>query len=337
MKRIISICICFLLVVLSFSGCTKKEETKIGVAFGVGPAARWKQEKVYMEEYAEELGVDIEVRLNTDEKEKPLADDCYELIDSGVDVLVIRPRDVWGMKDVVEYAHEKKVKIISYDSLIEEEPVDLFVGYDSEQMGADFGRYVSELVTEGDYILLWGDSNRNVEDMYRGAMKYLEPLKGQINIILEAEVPGWSTEEAKKMVMDAVVANGNNVDAVLGFSDTMAGAAAEAIAELGITKPVVITGMDAQLDAVKRVLDGTQSCTAYMDLEALATLTIDEAVNLAQEKTVKTNAEMDNGKGGNIPCYLLSRQLVVKQNIDRVLIESNYYTHEEVYGPSQGE
>lgn len=335
MKKLLAICLCILFPLIFSTGCGKEESPKIGVAFGVGAAARWQQEKVYMEEYAEELGIPIEVRLNTDEKAKPIAEDCYELIDSGVDVLVIRPRDVWGMKEVVDYAHEKKVKIISYDSLIEEQPVDLFVGYDSQHVGERLGRYLAELVTEGDYILLWGDSNRNVEDMYRGIMGCLDPLKGNINIILEAEVPGWSPEEAKKMVKEAVTANDNKIDAILAFNDTLAGAAVEAVSELGITDPVAITGMDAQLDAVKRIVDGTQACTAYMDLKDLATTTIDEAINLAKNKPVKNNAEIDSGNGLTIPCYFLTRQFIVKQNIDRVLIESGYYTKEEVYGESQ--
>lgn len=332
MKKITTLCICLLLFSAFLTGCGKDKTPKIGVAFGVGPAARWQQEKAYMEDYAKQLDVPLEVRMNTDEEAKPLADDCYELIDSGIDVLIIRPRDVFGMKDVVDYAREKNVKIISYDSLIEEQPVDLFVGYDSEHIGQRMGRFLSELAPKGDYILLWGDTNRNVKSMYAGAMKFLEPLNGDINILVEAEIPGWSSEEAKKIVKETVAANGNNVDAILAFNDTMAGAAIEAINELGITKPVYVTGMDAQIDAVRRIVEGTQSCTAYMDLKSLATTTIDKAVDLAHNGSLKANAEIDNDSGSIIPCYFLTRQLVSKENIDRILIESGYYTDEEVYG-----
>lgn len=327
-KPLVLILFSFLLVGLV--SCNKKEPIKIGVAFGVGPALRWQQEIEYMEDYAKTLDVELEARLNNDEKKKPFVEDCKELIDSGINVLIVRPRDVNGMKDVVDYAHEHNVKIISYDSLIEGEPIDLFVGYDSEYTGQILGRYLAETVVSGDYILLWGDMNRNVEDMYKGAMKYIEPLD-DVNIILEYGVPGWSTEEAKKVIKEAVSENGNQVDAIFAFSDPLAGACAEALAELGVETPVAITGMDAELDAVKRIVAGTQSCTAYMDIEKLAYTTIDEAINLASKQEVNANYQLDNKSGEKVSAYLLERQLVTPENLDRILIDSGYYKKEQVY------
>lgn len=324
--------LCAVLLIAVTAGCASDQPPKIGVAFGVGPATRWPQEIKYMEEYSKTLGVILEARLNTDEKQKPLAEDCKELIDSGIDVLIVRPRDVTNMKSVVDYAHQNQVKVISYDSLIEGEAVDLLVGYDSEHTGRILGGHLSEIVTSGNYILIWGDNNRNVEDMYRGAMGCLDPLKGQINILLETGVPGWSPEEAKRIVKETVTANGNQIDAILAFNDKLAGACAEAVAELGIQKEVVIAGMDAELDAVKRIVAGTQACTAYMDLKALSHTTIDHAINLAKNQKMNTNSQVDNNSGAPIPSYLLTRQLVTKQNIHRVLIDSGYYTFEQVYG-----
>lgn len=332
-KRLLLLCSLLCLSAALLAGCNASQpEPKIGVAFGVGPAARWPQEIAHMEEYAKTLGVQLEARLNKDETVKPLDADCIELIDSGVDVLIIRPRNISSMGAVLDYAHEHSVEIISYDSLIENAPVDLFVGYDSEHVGQQLGGYLTELVTHGDYILLWGDMNRNVEDMQRGAMKYISPLEGQINILLQSGVPGWSPEEAKKLVKETVAANGNQVAAIMAFNDKLAGACAEAVAELGIETPVVIAGMDAELDAVHRIRNGTQACTAYMDIKALSYAAVDEAVKLAKGETVDSNTEMDNGSGTLVPCYLLARQLVTKDNIDRVLIDSGYYTYEQVYG-----
>lgn len=333
MKKIALLTLCLLLIIPVFISCNTKKTPKIGVAFGVGPASRWPQEIQFMTDYAMELGIEIETRLNTDEEEKPLAKDCFELIDSGVDALIIRPRNVHNMKDVVAYAQDHNVKVISYDSLIEAEPVDLFIGYDSEHTGNMLGKYLTEIVTSGDYILLWGDPNRNVDDMYRGAMKCLAPLKDDINILLETGVAGWSPEEAKKIVKETVSANGNNVNAIFAFNDKLAGACAEAVSELGVKTPVVIAGMDAELDAARRIVAGTQSCTAYMDFKELAYAAIDEAVHLAVNEDITTNCETDNDSGSPIPSYLLARQLVTRQNLDRVLIESGYFTTEQVYEP----
>lgn len=327
----------FLLVTLLMTGlvgCSSQKAIKVGVAFGVGPASRWQTEIEYMEDYAKTLDLNLEARLNKDEASKPFVEDCKELIDSDINVLIVRPRDVKGMNEVVDYAHKKNVKIISYDSLIEGAPVDLFVGYDSVYTGQLLGRYLSEKVLSGDYILLWGDMNRNVEDMYKGAMKYLEPMD-DINILLEYGVPGWSAEEAKKIIKQTVSENDNQVDAILAFSDSLAGACADALSELGVETPVAITGMDAELDAVKRIVAGTQSCTAYMDIQKLAYTAVDEAINLANKQEVNANHQLDNGFATAIPTYLLTRQLVTVENLDRILIDGGYYTHEQVYGTPQ--
>ena len=94
---------------LSLAGCNQSnKEVKIGVSFGVGQATRWVQEKGYMEERAKELGVPIEVRLNTTDEPKTQTEDCIEMIDSGIDVLILTPRDVNNVKEILEYAKEKK-------------------------------------------------------------------------------------------------------------------------------------------------------------------------------------------------------------------------------------
>lgn len=324
-------CVFLMLMVVSCSGAEKTP--KIGVSFGVGKAARWGYEKEYMEERAKELGIEIETRMNLTDEPKTQKDDCFEMIDSGIDVLILIPRDVSKMKEITDYAKEKKVKVISYARLVLGEPIDLFVGYDSRRIGQSLGQYLSEMVTSGDYILLKGDpGDYNATLLYEGAVRYIDPLKGDINIILDEAVPGWSPEEAKKMVKDAVAANGNKVDAILAPNDKLAGACAEALKELNVTEPVVITGMDAELDAVKRILAGEQSVTVYMDIKILARTAVEEAYHMAKKEKVNVNAEFDNECGTPINSNLITGQLVVDKNVDKILIESGYYTKEEVYG-----
>lgn len=113
-------------------------------------------------------------------------------------------------------------------------------------------------------------------------------------MILDAPVPGWSVEEAKKMVMDVVASNGNKVDAILAPNDMLAGACAEALKELGVKGHVTITGMDAVLDAVKRIVAGEQDATIYMDLKELAFIAVDEAYHMARNEKVNVNSNFDN-------------------------------------------
>lgn len=322
-----------MVLLLALSACNaSKDDIKIGVSLGVGEAVRWVQEKEYMEAQAKELGIEIEVRLNRTDKPKTQQQDCFEMIDSGIDVLILTPRDVNKVREIIAYAKEHKVPVISYARIVMGEDVDLFVGYDSSRIGQKMGQYLTEAVYEGDYILLRGDENdSNASLLHEGAMRYIDPIKNNINVILDESVPGWSPEEAEKMVMEAVAANGNKVDAILAPNDKLAGACVEALKKLGVKEHVVITGMDAEIDAARRIAEDTQSATIYMDLRELASTAINEAVHLAKGEKVNINSEFDNGSTKPINANLITGQLVIKENLDKVLIDSGYYTKEEIY------
>lgn len=334
MKRMVTCLFMTLLLCSVLAGCGKADQkVSIGVSMGVGAALRWDQEKIYMEETAARLGVDIEVRINRTDEPKTQKEDCFEMIDSGIDVLILTPRDATKAGEIVEYAKSKNVTVINYARLITGSKVDLFVGYDSERIGQKIGQYLAEAVYEGDYIIIRGDDkDNNAALLYNGAMRYITPIEGQINILADEIAEGWSPEEAAKIVTEAVKANNNKVDAILAPNDKIAGACAEALAQLGVTKQVVITGMDAELDAAKRIVAGTQSSTIYMDLRELAAMAVEEAVHFARKEKVNVNSDVDNKSGDTIDGYLIMGQLVTKENLDKVLIDSGYFTKEEVYG-----
>lgn len=251
MKKIISFCLVIVFLVLP-AGCGEQnKQVKIGVSFGVGPAARWPLELQYMEEKAKELGAKIETRLNKGDTKTTQEQDCIELIDSGIDVLIYTPRNIYDTKEVIDYAHKKGVKVISYARLVWEEKIDLFVGYDTNLIGKELGKYATEKVYQGNYLILKGDQNDfNTKTVYDGMMTYVNQNKDSINIIMDDYVSGWDAAVAKEMVKKAVQQNQNDVDAILAPNDKLAGGARQALDELGIQKEVLITGMDAELEAL---------------------------------------------------------------------------------------
>lgn len=325
--------ICTALLIIGVTGCSGNDKkVKLGVSLGVGAATRWEQEKIYMEEHAKELGAEIEVRLNKTDQPKTQQQDCFELIDSGIDVLIITPRDVNNVGEIIEYANSKKVKVISYARAAVGKKLDLFVGYDSGRIGQLMGQYLSEVVYQGDYILLKGDPNdHNADLLYDGAMRYIDPIRPDINIILDASVEGWSPVKAKAMVIKALQANGNKVDAILAPNDKIAGACAEALAELKIEKHVFITGMDAEIAALRRIVAGKQGMTFYLDLREIAYAAIDEAYNIATNKPVNVNAKFDNKTPTGVSANLIVGKSITKQNLNKILIDSGVFTTEQIY------
>lgn len=328
-------CLAVLVLILGLTGCESTPvKPKIGVSLGVGAATRWKKEQVFMEERAKELGMDIEVRLNQTDKPMTQTEDCLEMIASGISVLILTPRNVREMDEILAYARQKQVKVISYARAVLGGSVDLFVGFDCYKIGQSAGQHLTEKVYNGDIILLKGDINDfNTPMLYYGAMKYIRPLveSGNIRLILDEYVVGWSPQEAKKLVRQAVLANGNRVNGIHAPNDLLAGASAEVLSELGISD-VVITGMDAELAAARRIVAGTQDATVYLDLKALATTAIDEAYNMATKKKVNVNSRLDNESEHEINAFLINGQVVTRENLDKVLIENGQYTREQVYG-----
>ena len=162
----------------------------------------------------------------------------------------------------------------------------------------------------------------------------IRPLveRGAIHMILDEYVNGWSVELAKRMLTDAIIKNDYKIDAVFAHNDIFAGAAAEVVKELGIKNPVIITGMDAETPALKRLLEGTQDATVYMDLKSMAYTAVNEAYNMATKKKPNVNSEFDNESKFKIDAFLINGKLITRENIDRVLIAPGHFTHEQIYG-----
>ena len=93
--------------------------------------------------------------------------------------------------------------------------------------------------------------------------------------------------------------------------------------------------MDAELSAVKRLVAGTQDMTVYMDLKNLAETTVDQAYAMAKNEKITANTEIDIDDQKKIKAYLITGEMVTKENIDKVLIETGVYTKEQIYGSNK--
>lgn len=331
--------ICFGVVIslLVLGGCSsenkKVEDVKIGVSLGVGEAIRWANEERFMKEEAATLGVQIETRLNKTDQPKTQLEDCKEMIDSGIDVLILTPRDANKASEILAYAKKHKVKVISYARIVLNESVDLFVGYDSLKIGQMMGQYLSEMVYQGDYIILRGDENdNNANLLYEGSMRSIQALGDSIKIMLDAPVPGWSVDEAKNLVRQAIIDNNYKVDAILAPNDKIADGCIQVLEELNVTTPVVITGMDGEVSAAKHIVEGRQSMTVHMDLKELAQTAVKEAYHMAMGEKVNVNTEFDNKSEAPVPANLVNGKIVTSKNLDAILIDSGYLRKEDVYG-----
>lgn len=317
------------------AGEAKTPRYKFGLALPTLSEERWTRDLEVMLVKAKELGVElvVQVTMNDQEQQSFNAD---QLLTSGVSVIILNPHDSAGAAPIVEAAHKAGIKVLSYDRLIANAPVDLYVSFDNEEIGRMQGRFLVEKAPKGNYIILSGpryDSNAN---FYRNAaVAELRPLidKGAITVILDRDVPDWNPNSTTELVEAALIMAKNNVAAILAPNDGMASGAIVALKNQKLAGRVVVTGQDADLKAARRIVAGDQTMTIFKDVRQQAETALRAAMMLADGKDVKalTGGRVVNNGKFDIPSVLLKAVVVDRNNLDDVLIGSGFWKKSDIY------
>ncbi|MFO5540086.1 substrate-binding domain-containing protein, partial [Klebsiella pneumoniae] len=187
-------------------------------------------------------------------------------------------------------------------------------------------------VPQGNYFLMGGSPVDNNAKLFRaGQMKVLKPYvdDGKIKIVGDQWVDGWLPENALKIMENALTANNNKIDAVVASNDATAGGAIQALTAQGLAGKVAISGQDADLAGVKRIISGTQTMTVYKPITTLATNAAEIAVELGNDKQPKADTTLNNGLK-DVPSRLLTPIEVNKENIDATVIKDGFHKKSEL-------
>ncbi len=326
------LCLLPCLLVLLF-GCSQKgpETFVIGISMPTQREEGWIRAVNYLRAEAVKRGYLVKLQISDNDAARQLAQ-CENLIAQRVHILVVAPHDASAASIIVEKAHRAGIKVISYDRMITDAAVDLYLSYDNVKIGELQGEFLTRTVPKGNYVVLAGaPTDYNASLFKQGAMKYITPLarRGDIRIVMDQPVKDWLPSEAMKLVENALTAHKNRIDGILAPNDGTAGGAIAALAAQKLDGKVPITGQDAEVTAVRRILEGKQSMTVFVDAHRLAEETIIAARQLFDGETPKLNASTFNGRH-DVPSHLLTPVLLDKHNIEKVLIESGYLKREDV-------
>ena len=285
-----------------------------------------------MEEYAKYKGITLKIK-NADFDAAKQASQVDDLISQGIDVLILVLVDLVSASDIVEKAHKAGIKVVEYDRLIQNSDLDLFISFNSKRVGELQGKSLITIGSKGKLYYYarrsWSDNSKLYKD---GAMEYIRPLvdKRDIKIVADEVVDNWDPKIAFKIVEDALIANKNEIDAILAPNDAIAGEAIKALEAQGLAGKVAVTGQDANLETTQRIVQGTQLMTVFKDTREEAKTAIDIAIKLANGETIDVNGYVNNGKI-DVPSILLTPIAVYKNNIDSVLIDSGYLKKGDIY------
>jgi len=308
------------------------EKLKIGFSMDTLKEERWQKDRDLFVKRAEELGAEVIVQ-SADGNDETQVNQAQALLLQGVDVLVVIPHNADVAGAIVEAAAKQNVPVVSYDRLIRNSAPSLYISFDNEKVGELQAKYLLERAPKGNYILIGGAPTDNNAKMLRtGQMKVLQPAidRGDIKIVADQWAKDWLAEEALKHTENALTQNSDNVAAVVASNDSTAGGVVQALAGKGLAGKVFVSGQDADLAALQRVVAGTQSMTVYKPVSQLARKAAEAAVSLAKKEKPATDKSVNNGRV-DVPFIYLEPIPVDKENVDATVIKDGYQKREDVY------
>jgi D-xylose transport system substrate-binding protein len=253
-------------------------------------------------------------------------------------VLVLDPQDSKSAAAIVEKAHLEEVPVVSYDRLIENSEVSAYVSFNNKKVGELQAETLSEKLKEdgnakGPIIMINGDpADPNAALFKEGAHAGFE--RSGVEIAKEYDTPEWSAENAQKEAQQAITALGNNgFAAIYAANDETGGGAIAAMKGAGINpaeKPV--TGQDATVAGLQRILKGEQFMTVYKEIEPEATISAEIALALAAGEEVPkemVTETVNNGKA-EVPSVLLKPIAVVKDNVKSTVVADGFVETSEL-------
>ena len=255
------------------NGSVDSDEVVIGISMPTLQEERWKKDEKIMIQQLVDLGVARENILvqSADGDEQKQVRQCENLITQGIDALIVIPQNGEALSPVVRSAHEAGIKVVSVDRIIKNAALDFYVSYDMFELGKIQGDYIVNKLgyNSGNWILVGGaPTDPNAAVIRSGQMSVYGPLieNNSINVILDQPANYWSPAEALRIVETGLTKANNDVDVVFTTNDGTAGAAIEALEEQGLAGTVPVPGLDADLAAVRRIVEGKQSMTIYRRL-----------------------------------------------------------------------
>jgi D-xylose transport system substrate-binding protein len=258
-------------------------------------------------------------------------------ITNGANVLVLDPVDSASAASIVNRAKQSKIPVISYDRLITNAPVDYYISFDNVQVGKLQGDALTKKLKQdnksGSIVMINGAPTDNNAKLFKQGAHSVIDSSG-FKVAKEYDTPDWSPDKAQTEMEQAITALGKNgFVGVYAANDGTAGGAIAAMKGAGIKPSAVpITGQDAELAAIQRILAGDQYMTVYKAIKPEAEAAAQLAYDLSQGKQPSgglVNGKTDNGQG-QIPSVLLTPVAVTKDNVADTIVKDGFWKASQI-------
>lgn len=259
-------------------------------------------------------------------------------ITKGADVLVLDPVDAASAGSIVARAKQSDIPVISYDRLITDADVDYYISFDNERVGQLQGESLTQKLEDdgdqdGTIVMINGAPTDNNAKLFKqGAHSVID--ESNLEVGREYDTPDWSPDRAQQQMEQAITALGRDgFVGVYAANDGTAGGAIAAMKSNGVdpnTTPV--TGQDAELAAIQRILTGEQYMTVYKAIKPEAEQAAQLAIAVARGEDPPSGMvedQVDNGQK-QVPSVLLTPVAVTRDNIRQTIIKDKFWTADQI-------
>jgi len=272
-----------------------------------------------------------------------------QAITNGADVIVIMPVDTKAAAAIADNAKSKGIPVVAYSRLLENsDGVTVHIGFKLRDMGEAQAQSVIKALEEREIEKPWdiamingSPTDSNMPPIKEGAMSVFQPYidAGDLNIFRSVDVQDWDPAKAQAAMEQILTASGGDIDAVYCMNDGMAGGVHAAINAAGIQPVPPITGLDASLAAIQRILVGEQYSTVYLPIENMTDIAGDVTEALLETGEVPDemiDGMIDNG-ATELPTVSIPVTNVEKGDIEEVIIGQGFWSVEEICTPEYEE
>lgn len=304
---------------------------KIGFSVEAMKGERWQTDLDSFEARAQQLGAEV-ISADADGDDNRQFQQVKGMIKAGIKVLVLLPHDTTKASRIVDAARSANVKVISYDRLVLNSDLDLYLSFDRKQIGWMQADYLVKHAPKGNYVLIAGSPNdEGAKTLHDEQIKVLQPYvdRGDVKVIADGYTKDWLPAEAYLSMLKAIDSSRGNIAAVLASNDGLAGGAIQALREHNLAGKVFVSGQDADLMAVICIAQGTQSMTVYKPVANQAAVAAEEAVRLAKGQATRANRVVNNGKV-DVPTILLKPIIVTRDNIKTTVVKDGFQTLQRI-------
>ncbi|MFF7160716.1 sugar ABC transporter substrate-binding protein [Streptomyces sp. NPDC008086] len=319
----------------STASAAKGDDIKVGLLLPENQTARYEKfDRPLIEEKIKELtNGKATIDYNNAKQDANLqAQQVDTMITNKVDVLILDAVDAKAIKNSVQKAVDQGIKVVAYDRLAEG-PISAYTSFDNVSVGKTQGEALLTALgakaKDGQIVMMNGSvTDPNAAQFKEGAHSALD---GKVKIGKEYDTKEWKPENANANMEAAISALGKDkIVGVYSANDGMAGGIITALKAAGIDVPV--TGQDAELAAVQRIVAGEQYMSVYKPYAPEATAAAEMAVALAQGKSLDSIAKdkVDSGSAKGVPSVLVPVTSLTKDNINDTVIKDGVYTAAEI-------